>query len=606
MPNIFKNLRIGPRLTLGFGASIALVMLTGAVSLFAAGLIQQANAEQVASVRKAELALEIEVQMLEARRREKDFLLRWRDEGFQTAYDNYVILNQQHTQNVRNLLDELRLLTASETELVESIESIEQKTLSYDQLFIHVTGHLQERGHFDTGLEGAFRDDVHALEDSPIFVNNAELTTTLLQMRRSEKDYLLRGLQEDVDEVAQFNQQLQGQMNTLYIPEADKTSLLQLATAYLEKFNALVDLDAEIQAESEEFAATAQSIAPLVDLVKAAALADEAVAVANYEQIAAPLRTIILGLLGAGVVMGVVLAAVIYRSITVPIRDVITVATGFSQGDLSLRSRVAANDETGFLAQTINNMADRLQGVIDGLEARTRDLQTVSDVGVQVATILEPERLLRDVSDLTKERFGLYHAHIYLLNDSGDTLVLTAGAGHVGRQMVSEKRSILFNNPHSIVATAARNRNGVIFNDVRQSPTFLPHPLLPDTRSELAVPLIARGQLLGVLDVQSNQVGYFDENSLTTFDLMAGQIAVAISNAQLYELAERTSRHERALGQIDRSIQNANSMDEILQATVRELGKALRVPYTAVELQLNPKSGSDPSQMELTIPEDVS
>jgi sigma-B regulation protein RsbU (phosphoserine phosphatase) len=132
----------------------------------------------------------------------------------------------------------------------------------------------------------------------------------------------------------------------------------------------------------------------------------------------------------------------------------------------------------------------------------------------------------------------------------------------------------------------------VIVDDVRQSPTFLAHKLLPDTRSEMAVPLVARGQLLGVLDVQSDKVGYFDENALATFDLMAGQISAAISNAQLYATAERTSRHERALGQIDRSIQSANSMDEILQATVRELGKALRVPYTAIELQLEHDSAN--------------
>ncbi|MBA3874919.1 MAG: GAF domain-containing protein, partial [Anaerolineae bacterium] len=163
-------------------------------------------------------------------------------------------------------------------------------------------------------------------------------------------------------------------------------------------------------------------------------------------------------------------------------------------------------------------------------------------------------------------------------------------AGAVGRQMVAEKRSIALDNALSIVATAARTRKDVVVNDVRQSPTFLPHPLLPDTYSELAAPLIARGELIGVIDVQSDMPNFFTPSKFSVMELMAAQIAIAISNARLYETSERISRRERALGTIDRKIQGAVSMDEILQTTVRELGKALRVPYTAIELQMSPKA----------------
>jgi GAF domain-containing protein len=91
--------------------------------------------------------------------------------------------------------------------------------------------------------------------------------------------------------------------------------------------------------------------------------------------------------------------------------------------------------------------------------------------------------------------------------------------------------------------------------------------------------------------VQSDEVDYFTPEVLAVMELMAGQIATALSNARLYEVSERTSRHERALGNIDRRIQTATSVDEILQVTARELGKALRVPYSAIELQL-PQNGS--------------
>ncbi len=299
----------------------------------------------------------------------------------------------------------------------------------------------------------------------------------------------------------------------------------------------------------------------------------------------------------ASILVGVVvmiaamaLAFVVAQIVAVPIRRLSATARQIAAGDLSARADIASRDEIGQMAQTINQMAEQLQDLIGSLEARiasrTRDLETAAQVSAQISTILDTDRLLQDVVDLTKERFGLYHAHVYLLSEDGRELILTAGAGHVGRQMVSEGRRIETQNPHSIVAQAARTRQIVTVNDVSASPNFLPNPLLPDTQAEQAIPLIARGQLLGVLDIQSARVNHFTQDAQSTIEVLAGQIATAISNARLYEVAERTSRHEKALGNIDRKIQEAVNMDEILQATVRELGKALRVPYTAIELQI--------------------
>jgi putative methionine-R-sulfoxide reductase with GAF domain len=239
---------------------------------------------------------------------------------------------------------------------------------------------------------------------------------------------------------------------------------------------------------------------------------------------------------------------------------------------------------------------EQLQKALVDVQQRERDLQTVADVTTQISTILDMGRVLQEVSDLTKERLGLYHSHVYLLDDESKLLTLTAGAGAVGRQMVAEKRVIDFDNPQSIVATAARTRKSVVVNDTKLSPTFLPHRLLPDTRAELAVPLIARGNVVGVLDVQSDKQNYFDAREQELIEVLAAQVAVAISNARLYTEAERTSRYERAIGRIERNVAGANSMEEIMQLTVRELGKALRVPYTAIELAPNADGSQKPTE----------
>lgn len=297
--------------------------------------------------------------------------------------------------------------------------------------------------------------------------------------------------------------------------------------------------------------------------------------------------------------VGVFIAYFFSRLLTNPLAKLTDAAREIAlEKNWSRRVAVQGNTEFGVLASAFNQLAQEVQTTLRTLEARvserTRELQTVADVSAQAATILNQDRLLQDMADLTKERFGLYHAHIYLLDETGEILQLAAGAGHVGRQMVSEERTIPYSSDHSIVARAAQTRRGQIVNDVSISPNFLPHPALPDTQSELAVPLIARGEVIGVLDVQNDELNTFTPELLGVMELLANQLATALSNARLFERAQQTSRHEAALGSIDRQLQRADSVDEILQVAIRELGKALRVPHAAIELQLESAAITEP------------
>jgi putative methionine-R-sulfoxide reductase with GAF domain len=288
-------------------------------------------------------------------------------------------------------------------------------------------------------------------------------------------------------------------------------------------------------------------------------------------------------LFAAAVLMG--------RQVSEPLHRLAQSAQEFEVGQTwSAHDLTQRNDEIGEVANGFQSMTNRIQELVGILEsrviARTRAIEAVTDVNAQVASVLDTERLLQDVADLTKERFRLYHAHVYLLDEDRANLRLKAGAGHVGRQMVSDGHYIPLNHAESIVAMAARQQKTVFVNDVSSSEFFLAHPLLPDTRSEVAIPLITRGAVLGVLSVKSEEVDFFDNELRDVLTLLGGQIAIALSNAQLYEEASRNSRHQQALGKIEQSIQTANTIDELIQIASRELGKALRVPHTSIELQL--------------------
>lgn len=176
---------------------------------------------------------------------------------------------------------------------------------------------------------------------------------------------------------------------------------------------------------------------------------------------------------------------------------------------------------------------------------RASELETVTRLATSIATIQDPHEMLQTVVDLVKASFNLYHAHLYLLNDAGDTLALAAGAGEAGRNMVAEKRTIPLNREQSLVARAARTRQGVIANDVSKEPDFLPNPLLPNTQSELAVPLLVGEAMLGVLDVQSDQVGHFTGEDVRVQTILAAQIATALQNTR------SLARSEKALHELD-------------------------------------------------------
>lgn len=244
------------------------------------------------------------------------------------------------------------------------------------------------------------------------------------------------------------------------------------------------------------------------------------------------------------------------------------------------------------------------------LAKRAIELEAVAQVSTAVTTILEVDRLLQEVADLTKERFALYHTHIYLLNEQEDTLYLAAGAGEVGRQMKAQEWQIPLKLKHSLVARVARSRQGVVVNDVRQAPDFLQNPLLPDTRAELAVPLVAGDQLLGVLDVQADEVNHFTDEDVRIQTTLAAQVAVALQNAARYEQTQQALTEQRRL--LAETQQSQQLLRTIIDATPdwifikdQEHRYHLVNQGYANSLNMAPEDFVGKNDLELGFPEDI-
>jgi signal transduction histidine kinase len=206
-----------------------------------------------------------------------------------------------------------------------------------------------------------------------------------------------------------------------------------------------------------------------------------------------------------------------------------------------------------------NTIAEQVSSHIENLrlfelnERRARELETVAVVSTTASTTLDPNELLQSVVDLTKERFNLYHTHIYLADESWNTLLLASGAGEIGRQMVMAGHAIQIDTEKSLVARATRERAALIVNDVRKEENYLPNPYLPDTRSEMAVPMISGDKVIGVFDVQSNLVGHFTQEDANIYTTLALQVAVALQNARLYVEQSETVAQLRELDRLKSS-----------------------------------------------------
>ncbi len=220
------------------------------------------------------------------------------------------------------------------------------------------------------------------------------------------------------------------------------------------------------------------------------------------------------------------------------------------------------------IAARTSEQLERLR-LTQEIEKRASELATVATVSSAAATTLNPEDLLQQVVDLTKERFNLYHAHVYLADESWNTLLLAAGAGEVGKQMVATGHAIPMDHKTSIVARAARERKAIISNDLRSDADFLPNPLLPETRSEMAVPMLVGDKVLGVLDVQSDVPNRFTDEDVNIKSTLAAQVAISLQNARLY--AEQAA-----------TVTQLRELDRLKSSFLANMSHELRTPLNSI------------------------
>ncbi|MBN1217771.1 MAG: GAF domain-containing protein [Anaerolineae bacterium] len=245
----------------------------------------------------------------------------------------------------------------------------------------------------------------------------------------------------------------------------------------------------------------------------------------------------------------------------------------FSQREIDLARAMADQ-----IAITIQN-----RRLLQETERRAEQLKAVAEVGESVSGMIDLNEILKGTVDLIRDRFGFYHVSIFLLNEAGDWAVVRASTGEVGKIMVERPHQLQVGGK-SIVGYVTGRAKPRIALDVGEDAVHFNNPLLPNTRSEMALPLISRGTVMGALDVQSEAANAFTNEDIEILQIMADQVTAAIQNAQLFEQTQRRLLEQATLYGIGTKLGATLDLQEATDNLVEETATALLVAECALTL----------------------
>jgi GAF domain-containing protein/HAMP domain-containing protein len=233
-----------------------------------------------------------------------------------------------------------------------------------------------------------------------------------------------------------------------------------------------------------------------------------------------------------------------------PIRSLTATVTAIAAGDLTQVAPVETEDEIGLLARSINSMTSQIRDLVSGLERRvserTRDLekravqlQVTADVAREAAEIRDLEHLLDHSVHLISKRFSFYHGGIFLVDNTQEYVVLRAASSEGGQRMLARGHKLKIGQEGIVGYVAAKGEPRIAL-DVGADAIFFNNPDLPQTRSEMALPLMVREVPIGVLDVQSTKASAFTEEDIAILQILADQIALAIDNTRLLQESQQS------------------------------------------------------------------
>ncbi|MEK6754140.1 MAG: GAF domain-containing protein [Chloroflexota bacterium] len=210
-------------------------------------------------------------------------------------------------------------------------------------------------------------------------------------------------------------------------------------------------------------------------------------------------------------------------------------------------------------------------------------LKAAARAAKNITTILDPYELFQRTVDIICDEFGFYYAGVFLLDDKKQYAVLREGRGEAGKAMINEGHKLAIGG-NSMIGASIANHQGRIALDVGHEAVFFENPHLPNTRSEMALPLIVGEDVIGALTVQSTEEAAFHDEDIAALQTMADQLAIAIQNSNLHRQAERRSRLLKAANRVGKEVTSILDLEKLLPQTVNIICESYGLYYAGVFL----------------------
>ncbi len=245
----------------------------------------------------------------------------------------------------------------------------------------------------------------------------------------------------------------------------------------------------------------------------------------------------------------------------------------------------------------LHAVADELAGALEQarlmeeIHRRAVQLQAAAEIAREATGQLDLPTLLERSVNLIHDRFGYDHIALFIAEEDGRTAVLRQVAG-IAAEGLKQGDFRLESDSSSIVGHVLRSGRSYLANDVSRDSYYRAHPLLLETRSELAVPLRIGEAVIGVLDAQVNRPFAFTQDDVTVLEVLADQVAIGIQNARLFQATLQRARREQAVVDVTSHIRASQTIDEILRTAVREMRRALGAQRALIWLNPAPPAAS--------------
>jgi len=246
-----------------------------------------------------------------------------------------------------------------------------------------------------------------------------------------------------------------------------------------------------------------------------------------------------------------------------------------------------------WLARTTRAAYETQQQQVQTLEKavaeRTKTITLTGDVTRRISSILNRRQLAEEVVQQLQSAFGYYHAHIYLLEEGGEILRMAGGTGEAGQMLLAQGHQIP--RGKGLVGRAAETGEPVLVPDTSTEADWLPNPLLPETRAEIAMPIISNDVLLGVLDVQNQVAGSLSVNDVETIRTIADQVGIALQNILASELTAKRAAELQTVSVISTATATIRDAEEMLATVVRLTQRRFGLYHVNIfEYQSKPKT----------------